>query len=88
MATHRSAEKRHRQSLKRRDRNKQAFGAIASAKKKVLTLARDKANKGDVQMALRTAVRLIDKALVHGQLHKKTAARQISRLTKQVNAAA
>lgn len=87
MATHKSAEKRHRQSLKKRDRNRQAKSTLRSAIKSALTLATEKGDKDAVTVALRKATRLLDKAAVHGVLHKKTAARHISRLTKRVKSA-
>lgn len=79
MATHASAEKRHRQSLKRRARNRFAKSTFRTAVKDAITLAQSGDAKA-AKEATRTAIRLLDKAAVHGVLHKKTAQRQISRL--------
>jgi small subunit ribosomal protein S20 len=85
MATHRSAEKRHRQSLKRRARNRLAKSTIRTTMKNALVLA--KSGKADEAKAqAQAATRLIDKAAVHGILHKKNAQRNISRLNARVNA--
>lgn len=87
MATHRSAEKRHRQSLKRRTRNREAKSAIKAEVKKVL----DKTETGSVAEAkteLKSAARKLDKAVSRGIIHKKKAARKISRLAKAVNKSA
>lgn len=84
MATHRSAEKRHRQNLKRRARNRLAKATFRTAIKKATTLAA----AGDAQPAKSAAVdaiSLLDKAAIHGIIHKKTAARKISRLQKRLN---
>jgi small subunit ribosomal protein S20 len=87
MANHPSALKRHRQSVKRRDRNRAARSAIRTAVKKTSLLIQS----GDLEGAKKqasVATRLIDKASIHGVLHKKTAARTISRLHQRVNSAA
>ncbi len=86
MATHKSAEKRHRQSLRNKARNRFAKTTIKSAEKKLLELAKAKGDKKAIDGALREATKLYDKAIVHGSLHKNNAQRHISRLTKQVNA--
>ena len=83
MATHASAEKRHRQSLKRRARNRFAKSTLRTAVKEALALAQSGDAKG-AKEATRAAVRLLDKAAVHGVLHKKTAQRQISRLDVRI----
>ena len=83
MATHKSAEKRHRQSIKRRDRNRYAKGSIRTEVKKALSLAKD----GDFENADKSVVAatsLMDKAVIHGVLHKNNARRRISRLTQRV----
>lgn len=85
MATHGSALKRHRQSLKRRARNMAVKSAIKTAIKKV----RDAINEGraeDAKAALAKATRLLDKAVSKGVLHRGNASRRISRLSKAVNA--
>ena len=83
MATHPSAEKRHRQSLKRRSRN-------LAIRSRVRTLVRhvreaiDAGNAADATARLATAARALDKGVTKGVLHRNTAARKISRLTLAV----
>jgi len=87
LATHKSAIKRHRQSLKHRDRNRTVRGGVRKAIKntRVLVAAGEMAA---AQEALQTAISHLDKAAEKGILHKNNAARRKSRLTKLVNAAA
>ena len=84
MANHPSALKRHRQSLKRRQRNRDAKATIRTSVKKVAQLLA----AGDKEAAaaqIKITTRLFDKAAVHGILHKKSAARSISRLHQRAN---
>ena len=85
MATHKSAEKRNRQNKTRRLRNSSVKSQIKTSAKKVLdsVAGKDKAASAD---SLKKATSLIDKAVSKGTLHRNTAARKISRLTKKVNA--
>ncbi|MEJ2492191.1 MAG: 30S ribosomal protein S20 [Desulfuromonadales bacterium] len=83
MATHKSAEKRHRQSKIRNARNTQIRSTMRSYVKKVRTAVAE----GDLDTAktvLEKAVPYIDKAASKGVIHKATASRKISRLTKLV----
>ena len=84
MANHPSALKRHRQSLKRRQRNRDAKASIRTAVKKLAQLI----ETGDHEAAKAHAkftTKLFDKAAVHGILHKKSAARSISRMQTKLN---
>jgi len=86
LATHKSAEKRDRQSVKRRERNIAAKSAIKTKIKAVLSAAENKDKEAAVK-ALKIAVPALAKAAVKGGvLHKKNASRKISRLTKRINA--
>ncbi|PKN18318.1 MAG: 30S ribosomal protein S20 [Deltaproteobacteria bacterium HGW-Deltaproteobacteria-6] len=85
MATHKSAEKRDRQSKVRRERNIAAKSAIKTKVKTVLAAVEGK-NKENSVNALKTAVPVLAKAASKGLIHKKNASRKISRLTKKVNA--
>lgn len=85
MATHASAEKRHRQSLRRRERNRFARATLRSAIRKAQKFAED-GNKEGALDAAKKASSLLDKAAVHGLLHKNAARRSISRLNKRVSA--
>ncbi|MDD5712652.1 MAG: 30S ribosomal protein S20, partial [Smithellaceae bacterium] len=80
-----SAEKRSRQSEVRRVRNASVKTGVKTAVKSVLT-AVTKKDKEAAQAALKAETPTIAKAAAKGVLHKKTAARRISRLTKKVNA--
>ncbi|MBI3993117.1 MAG: 30S ribosomal protein S20 [Candidatus Lambdaproteobacteria bacterium] len=89
MATHKSAEKRARQSAKRNARNRSARSALRTALKKFRALLAEKnveqaaAEYGGLQTT-------IDKAVTKGVLHANAAARHKSRLhaaLKRVQAA-
>lgn len=85
MANHKSAEKRNRQAQVRRLRNR-------SNKQRMKTYIRklDEAIvagvEADAQVALKDATSIIAKTASKGTIHKKTASRKISRLTKRVKA--
>ncbi len=83
MANHKSAEKRHRQSKIRNARNTHIRSTMRSLVKKVRTSVVE----GDFETAQATLVKAIpyiDKAATKGVIHKATASRKISRLTKLV----
>ena len=84
MANHKSAEKRARQNTKRHRRNKSVKTGINHETKRV-RLAVDGASKDTAATDLRSAQSMIDKASKKGVIHKRTAARKISRLSKLVN---
>jgi small subunit ribosomal protein S20 len=85
LATHKSAEKRDRQSVKRRERNIAGKSAIKTRIKSVLSAVGTKDKEASAS-ALKAAIPALDKAAVKGVIHKKNASRKISRLTKKVNA--
>ncbi len=85
MATHKSAEKRDRQSIERRQRNAAGKSAIKTKIKSVLSALGTK-DKEASSSALKVAVPALDKAAAKGIIHKKNASRRISRLTKKINA--
>jgi small subunit ribosomal protein S20 len=76
-----SALKRARQAEKRRLRNRAIKTAIKTVTRKVETAVAKK-DKDEARKALREAVRLIAKAASKGVLHRNTASRKISRLSK------
>ena len=83
MANTRSAEKRNRQTQKRRARNQGVRTRVKSAVKKV----RETLERGELaasQEAFKVAARAIDKASSKGVVHRNTASRKISRLAKAV----
>ncbi len=82
---HKSAQKRHRQSLKRRMINRSRKSTIKTFTKKALVAATSSAeNAAELQ---RKAESLLDKAAKGSTMHKNTAARRKSRLAKAVNRA-
>ena len=85
MANHKSAVKRNRQSLERRVRNRANKTRLKTAIKAVDTAIAEGQAADKVQAALVAAVPIIQRAAVKGTLHKKNAARKVSRLTKRVN---
>ena len=78
MANHPSAEKRHRQSLRRRDRNRNAKAAVRLAFKKARA-ALEKKDQSAKELVL-SAERAVSKAAAKGFIHKSNAARRIARL--------
>ncbi len=88
MANHKSAIKRGRQNTKRRERNKIIRTGIKNVTKSVRLNAQEKEGPEIAIKTLDKAKSAIDKAAKKGVIHKRTAARKISRLTKLVNKAA
>ncbi len=86
MANHKSAVKRHKQSLKRAARNRAMKTRIRTVVKSVRAALRDKDQNKAAELLV-TAVSTLDKAACKGVVHWKKAARKISRLSKAVNAA-
>lgn len=84
MATHPSAEKRARQNDKRRARNHAKKAAVRGLVKKVRVALETKDPKA-AAAALAPAISALAKSVSKGIAHKRTAARKISRLTKQVS---
>jgi small subunit ribosomal protein S20 len=79
-----SAAKRVRQDAKRRLANRSAKSAVKTQVKKFLAALEG----GDVAAAVaqyRATVRILDKAVTRGVLHKGTAARHKSRLAAKLN---
>ena len=85
MANHKSALKRARQNEIRRLRNRAVKTRVKSVVKAVRQAAAEEASDG-VQAELTKAQAAIDKASKKGVLHKRTAARKVSRLAKLANA--
>ena len=86
MANHKSALKRARQNELSRLRNKAVKTRVKSIIKDVRFSVEESSN-GDVMAKMIAAQTLIDKASKKGVIHKKTASRKISRLSKLVNSA-
>jgi small subunit ribosomal protein S20 len=84
LANHPSALKRARQNLKRRERNRSAKTQIKNIVKTVRS-AVDENSKEVALKELNSAKSLINKTARKGIIHRNTAARKISRLSKLVN---
>ncbi len=84
MANHKSAIKRVRQNLKRKEINRSNRSKLRTQIKKLRSalLATDKKQSDEL---LNPTVSLIDKAVNKGLIHRNTAARYKSRLTKHVS---
>ena len=85
MATHQSALKAHRQSVKNREHNRQFRSRLRSALKSVRT-AIDGKDKAAAKTALKETVSLIDKMASKGVIHRNAAARYKSRLHGRLEA--
>ncbi|WP_375593761.1 30S ribosomal protein S20 [Algihabitans albus] len=87
MANHKSAEKRIRRNERRREINKARVSRIRTFLKRVeLAIASgDQANARD---ALKAAQPEIHRGVTRGVMHKNTASRTLSRLSKRVKALA
>ena len=85
MANHKSALKRNRQSILRRDRNRVNRTKVKTVVKKIDAAIETEGSVEKAQEALKNAVPIIERAATKGAFHKKTASRKISRLTKKVN---
>ena len=85
MANHKSAVKRHKQSLAQASRNRAARTRVKNVIKEVRA-AIQASDKAAAAQALVTATSVLDKASTKGAVHWKKAARKISRLSRAVNA--
>lgn len=84
MANHKSAVKRHRQNLVRNARNNH----IRSTMRTLVKQVRQAVAAGDqdaARAALDKAIPYISKTASKGVIHKATASRKVSRLTRLVN---
>ena len=84
MANHKSAIKRARQNENRRLRNKSVKTRVKNIVKSV-QLAMNEKTQEEALKELNNAKSVIDRAAKKGVIHKKTASRKISRLSKHVN---
>lgn len=87
MANHKSAEKRVRQNVKRNEINRSNRSKLRTSIKKLRTAIAAQDGSTSTEL-LNPTVSLIDKAVNKGIIHKNTAARYKSRLTKHVNGVA
>lgn len=84
MPNHKSAEKRAKQNVKRKERNM----AVRSAARTVVKKTREaiaSSKKDDAVAALKETSKTLLSSVSKGVLHKNNAARRISRLARQIN---
>jgi small subunit ribosomal protein S20 len=86
LANHKSAIKRARQNELRRLRNKSVKTRIKTIVKDVRSSAGEISDE-DMSAKISTVQSAFDKASKKGVIHKRTAARKVSRLTKLKNSA-
>jgi small subunit ribosomal protein S20 len=84
MIRHKSAEKRARQNKKRYQHNRAIKSSVKTGIKTLGTVL-EKKNRDESSSVLKKVVSTISRAASKGVMHKKTASRKISRLTKRVN---
>ena len=84
MANHKSAEKRIRQTEKRNAINRASRSKLRTQIKKLRTAIGGSDKAGSTEL-LNPTVSLIDKMVNKGIIHRNTAARYKSRLTKHVS---
>ncbi|MGI6657782.1 MAG: 30S ribosomal protein S20 [Desulfobulbus sp.] len=84
MANHTSAEKRDRQAKARRMRNRMNKAAMKTAIRNVEE-ALVAGSEEEAKAALQAAIPVIYKTASKGSIHKNTASRKVSRLTRRVN---
>ena len=83
MASHASALKAHRQSLKNRESNRQFRSRLRNALRGIRT-AIDGDDLAAAKNALRQTISLIDKMASKGVIHRNAAGRYKSRLTTRI----
>jgi len=84
MATHKSAEKRIRQIVKRTATNRARTSRVRTFVKKVETAIAG-GDKEAAQSALRLAQPELHRAITKGVLHRNTVSRKLSRLAVRIN---
>jgi len=83
VASHASALKAHRQSLKNRERNRQYRSRLRNALREIRT-AVDGNNLSAAKIALKQTISLIDKMTTKGVIHRNAAGRYKSRLSTRL----
>jgi small subunit ribosomal protein S20 len=87
MANHKSSEKRIRQTATRRERNMARRNRIRTSMRK-LEDALSAGDKTAAEAAFAATMPEIHRGVTKGVIHKRTAARKLSRLSKRVKALA
>jgi small subunit ribosomal protein S20 len=84
MIRHKSTEKRARQNKKRYHSNRAVKSSVKTGVKNLLASVEIKNKEGSTSQ-LKKVISTLNKAASKGIVHKKTASRRISRLTKKTN---
>ncbi len=84
MATHKSAIKRHRQSIERKGRNIAIKSTLRTSLRKLKDTIQS-SNGEEAKKSLLETTTLLDKAVSKGVLHRNNASRKISKFTLKVN---
>ncbi|HEY7790063.1 MAG TPA: 30S ribosomal protein S20 [Vicinamibacterales bacterium] len=84
MASHASALKAHRQSLQRREHNRQLRSRLRTGLK-AIRAAMDQKDLDGAKAMLNETVSLIDKMATKGIIHRNTAGRYKSRIAKRIS---
>lgn len=84
MAHHKSAIKRIKQTAKKTARNRHVSSTLKTYIKRVREAVEAK-DKDTAVAALKIAIPVIDTSATKGVIHRSTASRSVSRLTKLVN---
>jgi len=87
LANHKSAMKRNRQNVVRRERNRANRSRLKTLVRRVNEAVTGNAPE-QAREALQAAVPMIAKAVNKGTIHRNTAARKVSRLSRRVNSLA
>lgn len=85
MAHSLSAKKRIRQNNKQRARNRAHRGSVRTQIKKFQKLVRSSSELDALEKELQLTQKKIDQLAAKGRIHKNTAARQKSQLTRRLN---
>lgn len=86
MAHSLSAKKRIRQNSKQRTRNRAHRGAVRTQIKKFQKLMKSSSEPEALAKELQLTQKKIDQLAAKGRIHKNTASRQKSQLTRRLNA--
>lgn len=86
MANHKSAIKRHQQSVRRRLRNQSVDSSVKTLIKKVRAAIETK-DPESIAMRIREVNGLLDKAVAKGVIKRNTASRKLSRLARAAHQA-
>ncbi len=83
MANIKSAQKKNRQMIKHRTRNRSVMSGLRTAVKKARTAA--DAKQADAAALVKEAISVINKAVTKGVLKRETASRYVSRLASRAS---